>query len=93
MSFAELLAGALDAYRESWPPFFEWQRQGADFEIVELDVTVGADVAFAYALVRCGTPEEFAANPDNRLRMTIGLRKRDGRWVVTHEHHSFPMVD
>jgi ketosteroid isomerase-like protein len=83
----------IDAYRESWPPFFEWQRQGADFEIVELDVTVGADVAFAYALVRCGTPEEFAANPDNRLRMTIGLRKRDGRWVVTHEHHSFPMVD
>jgi ketosteroid isomerase-like protein len=56
-------------------------------------VTVGADVAFAYALVRCGTPEEFAANPDNRLRMTIGLCKRDGHWVVTHEHHSFPMVD
>jgi ketosteroid isomerase-like protein len=43
--------------------------------------------------VRCGTPEEFAANPDNRLRMTIGLRKRDGRWIVTHEHHSFPMID
>jgi uncharacterized protein (TIGR02246 family) len=83
----------LDAYRESWPPFFEWQRQGASFEIVELDVTAGADVAFAYALVRCGKPEEFAANAENRLRMTIGLRKRDGRWVVTHEHHSFPMVD
>ena len=83
----------IDAYRQSWPPFFEWQRQGADFEIVELDVTVGANVAFAYALARCGTPEEFAANPDNRLRMTIGLRKRDGRWVVTHEHHSFPMID
>jgi len=83
----------IDAYRESWPPFFEWQRQGATFEIVELDVTAGADVAFAYALVRCGTPEEFAANPDNRLRMTIALRKRDGRWVVTHEHHSFCATD
>jgi ketosteroid isomerase-like protein len=58
-----------------------------------LDVTAGADLAFAYALVRCGIPEEFAANPGNRLRMTIGLHKRDGRWVVTHEHHSFPMVD
>ena len=83
----------IDAYRESWPPFFEWQRQGAVFEIVELDVTAGADVAFAHALVRCGKPEDFEKNPDNRLRMTIGLRKRDGRWVVTHEHHSFPMVD
>ena len=52
----------------------------------------GADVAFAYALLRCGTPADFADNPDNRLRMTIGLRKRDGRWVVVHEHHSFPMM-
>lgn len=83
----------IDAYRESWPPFFEWQRQGAVFEIVELDVTAGVDVAFAYALLRCGKPAEFATNPDNRLRMTIGLRKRDGRWVVTHEHHSFCSVD
>jgi uncharacterized protein (TIGR02246 family) len=81
------------AYRESWPPFFAWQRQGAVFDIVELDVTAGADVAFAYALLRCGKPEEFAANPDTRLRLTIGLRKRDGRWIVTHEHHSFPSVD
>jgi hypothetical protein len=22
-------------------------------------------------------------------RLTIGLRKADGRWAVTHEHHSF----
>ena len=28
--------------------------------------------------------------PDNRLRLTIGLRKNAGRWTVTHEHHSFP---
>jgi ketosteroid isomerase-like protein len=49
----------IDAYRESWPPFFEWQRQGANFEIVELDVTAGADVAFAYALLLCGKPEDF----------------------------------
>jgi uncharacterized protein (TIGR02246 family) len=83
----------IDAYRDSWPPFFEWQRQGAVFEIVELDVTAGTDVAFAWALLRCGKPEEFEANPDNRLRMTIGLRKRDGRWVVTHEHHSFCSTD
>jgi uncharacterized protein (TIGR02246 family) len=83
----------IQAYRDTWPPFFEWQRQGALFEIVELDVTAGDDVAFAWALLRCGKPEEFDANPDNRLRLTIGLRKRDGRWVVTQEHHSFCSVD
>jgi uncharacterized protein (TIGR02246 family) len=80
----------IDAYRKTWPPFFEWQRKGASFEIVELDVTAGDDVAFAHALLRCGTPTELETNPDNRLRLSIGLRKEGGRWVVTHEHHSFP---
>ena len=79
----------IDAYRDAWPPFFEWQRQGASFEIVSLDVVAGHDVAFAYALLRCGTPEHFAADPDRRLRLTLGLRNEGGRWVVSHEHHSF----
>jgi uncharacterized protein (TIGR02246 family) len=83
----------IDDYRASWPPFFAYIGQGAQFEIEELEVTAGADVAFGWALLRCGKPEEFAANPDNRLRVTVGLRKVDGSWRVTHEHHSFPMRD
>ena len=80
----------IDAYRESWPPFFGWLRSGASFDIVELDVTVGDDVAYAWALLRCGTEDEFRKDPDNRLRLTVGLRRDGGRWVVSHEHHSFP---
>jgi len=83
----------IDAYRETWPGFFEWQASGAVFEIEELEVVAGGDVAFGYALLRCGTPEEIAAEPSQRLRLTVGLRKRDGRWVVLHEHHSFPHTD
>jgi uncharacterized protein (TIGR02246 family) len=83
----------VDAYRETWPPFFKWQAQGASFEIEELDVTAGDDVAFAYALLRCGTQQELADNPVNRLRLTLGLRREGGRWVVAHEHHSFPLAD
>jgi uncharacterized protein (TIGR02246 family) len=79
----------LDAYRETWPPFFTWQ-QGACFEIVSLDITAGEDVAFAYALLRSGTPDDLQADPENRLRLTLGLRKEHERWVVAHEHHSFP---
>ena len=52
-------------------------------------MTAGTDVAYAFALLRCGTAEEFAENPDQRLRLTFGLRKVDGRWLVSHEHHSF----
>src|SRR3954451_269277 len=79
----------LAEYRDTWPGFFEWQASGAFFEIVELDVTAGADVAFAWALLRCNTPEALARHPDQRLRLTVGLVRRAERWVVTHEHHSF----
>jgi uncharacterized protein (TIGR02246 family) len=79
----------IDAYRDSWPQFFDYLRQGAIFELVELDVTAGSDVAFAYGLLRCGQPEDFAKEPDARLRLTVGLRKDDDRWIVTHEHHSY----
>ena len=79
----------IEAYRETWPGFFAWQASGAVFEIESLDVTAGADVAFASALLRCGTPAQFEREPEQRLRLTVGLRRAGGHWTVTHEHHSF----
>jgi uncharacterized protein (TIGR02246 family) len=80
-------ARGIAAYRDTWPGFFAWQRSGAVFEIDELEVTVGGDVAFAHAMLRCGKPEDGAVEP--RLRLTLGLRRESDRWVVAHEHHSF----
>jgi uncharacterized protein (TIGR02246 family) len=80
----------IGAYRDTWPPFFEWQASGAVFEIESLAVTADTEVAFAYALLRCGTVSDLARDPEQRLRLTLGLRKTGGRWIVTHEHHSFP---
>jgi uncharacterized protein (TIGR02246 family) len=79
----------LEAYRGTWPPFFDWQRSGGSFEIDELDVTAGEDVAYAWALLRCATAEQLQRDPGRRLRLTIGLRKEAGTWLVAHEHHSF----
>ena len=83
----------IEAYRETWPDFFRWQADGACFEIDSLDVTAGAEVAYAHALLRCGTQDELRQDPANRLRLTIGLRRELGRWAVAHEHHSFPLKD
>jgi ketosteroid isomerase-like protein len=59
------------------------------FAIDSINVTAGSDVGFVWALLRCGTPHQFEREPDRRLRLTLGLRQQGGRWVVTHEHHSF----
>jgi ketosteroid isomerase-like protein len=82
----------LAAYRETWPGFFQWQTR-ATFDLLSLEVVAGQDVAFAFGLLRCGTPEELEAVPDRRLRLTVGLRKVDGQWTVLHEHHSFTARD
>lgn len=79
----------IDAYASTWPDFFEWIAGGARFEIVDLHIEAGADVAFAWALMHCGTPEDLAADPDHRLRLSFGLRRQDGAWRILHEHHSF----
>jgi len=62
---------------------------GAVFDIVEVDVIKGDEVAYAWALLRCGNEQGFAEMPERLLRLTLGLRKEDGEWAVAHEHHSF----
>jgi ketosteroid isomerase-like protein len=53
----------LEAYRGTWPPFFDWQRSGGSFEIDELDITAGEDVAYAWALLRCATASTGSGKP------------------------------
>ena len=64
--------------------------RGAVFEIVSLDVTAGAEVRVRDRAASLRNPGGAQQDPDNRLRLTLGLRKEGGRWVVVHEHHSFP---
>ena len=82
-------ARCLADYQATWPPFFEWLSAGAAFEIDELEVVGGDDVAFAWALLRCGSETELRDRPDRRLRLTLGLRRLDTGWAIAHEHHSF----
>jgi uncharacterized protein (TIGR02246 family) len=85
----------IEAYAQTWDLFFRYRRPGAAFEFRELAITAGADVAFAVAIVWCGP--HSSSNPRERdgflFRLTVGLRKIDGDWCITHEHHSEPAAD
>lgn len=82
----------LEAYRRTWPAFFDWQRSAeGSFDIAELNIIAGADVAFATAILQCASKESREKDPTPTLRLTIGLRKQSGRWLIAHEHHSFPL--
>ena len=84
----------LSAYRESWPPFFEWLRSGAMFEIVDLNGhrRHRRGVRVRAAAVR-HAGRAGRATPTTACASRSACARLDGRWVVTHEHHSFPARD
>jgi ketosteroid isomerase-like protein len=52
------------------------------YEIRDLAVTVGGDVAFCHSINHLAGALWF--------RSTVGLRKTNGTWRITHEHNSTP---
>lgn len=87
--FPPPLVRGIDAYERQWDFFFASPKGPISFVPSELAVTAGDSVAFASCLIHC---EGTSAGPVD-LRLTVGLRKIDGDWMVMHEHHSVPSVE
>ncbi len=83
----------LDAYKKSWDLFFSWSEDPVPFDVTEMNITAGHEVAFAVATMRCAEPGPDGKQKGLDFRLTVGLRKIDGQWTITHEHHSIPAVD
>ena len=75
----------IDAYKDTWKLFFEHNEAGPDrFRLSDVQVVAGDDIAYAHGLLTIG-------GGDAHCRLTLGLRRIDGAWKVTHEHHSIPI--
>jgi ketosteroid isomerase-like protein len=62
-----------------------------DYEIRDLSVTAGEDVAFCHSLNRLSaTPHGAQESFELWFRATVCLRKTGGAWRITHEHNSTP---
>jgi ketosteroid isomerase-like protein len=72
-------------YLDQWRLFWDAQGQG-QFDLSGLTVVAGEDVAYAHGLLRVGP----AGGEGFDVRLTVGLRRVDERWLVAHEHHSVP---
>jgi ketosteroid isomerase-like protein len=79
-----------ESYRRSWD---EWQpvTQGeAVFDLENLTITAGNDVAFAHSFIRCGGTLPDGKTFQDLVRATFCLRKVNGSWVIEHQHVSKP---
>ena len=78
----------IDAYRISWEQvFYNWYGDDGGFDVTELNITAGDDVAFCTGIINCSGTDK-GQKVHIKVRLTVGLRKIDGRWIITHEHHS-----
>jgi uncharacterized protein (TIGR02246 family) len=78
-----LQSRGLEEDKKTWELFFANSPGGpGSFDVTELQITAGETVAFCHAILEIS---------DSKGRLTIGLRKENGRWLIAHEHHSYPM--
>src|SRR5262249_37865479 len=75
-------ARGMAEYRKQWEIFFQFSALGdGSFDLYDLEVFAGEDVAWCQTMI---------AIVDLRCRLSLGLRRVDGQWMIAHEHHSFP---
>lgn len=90
-----LQSRGMDEYKKTWDLFFRYHKPSQAFDIEELAITAGEDVAFAVCIMRCGSGA-VSGPPEKRgflFRLTVGLRNIDGHWRIAHEHHSVPATE
>ena len=82
-------AGA-DALRKSLEAWFPTFRGPVGYEIRDLCIAAGDDVAFCRSLNRISGARTDGEETNVWVRATVGLRKIDGRWRIVHAHESVP---
>ena len=80
-----------EAKRRNWVGAFTAYEHLLGYEIRDLAITVGDDVAFAHSLNRISGVLKNGSRTDFWLRATTGFRKLDGNWLITHDHVSVPL--
>jgi uncharacterized protein (TIGR02246 family) len=79
-----------EAVRARAAEWLGWYDGPVGYDIRDLRITTGDDTAFALYLYRVTGTMTNGSKVDMWVRSTLGLQKRDGRWMIAHEHTSVP---
>ena len=90
--FAPTKVTGVAAYRKNYEMWFQCCETGpSSYEIEELDVVAGDDVAFCRSLNRMSGPNAEGKDEESWLRVTVCFERRAGAWKIVHEHVSVPL--
>ena len=81
----------VEAKMRNWAKAFEFF-QDVTYEVRDLTLTTGDDVAFGHAFGRLsGTLRNGAATSGMWVRATFCFQKIDGAWLIKHDQVSVPL--
>jgi ketosteroid isomerase-like protein len=80
----------IDAMRERASTWFSSFQGAIGVEVRDLTVSVSPGTAFVHSLNRYFGKLKSGGDLNMYVRVTLCLRKIDGRWMITHEHNSVP---
>ena len=80
-----------EAFRKVWEEVFFVYQGPIDYEIHDLTITVGDDVAFTHSLNRISGTLNTGQKTDLWLRVTACFRKINGKWLIVHHQNSVPV--
>jgi len=80
-----------DAFRKVWEEVFSSFQGPINYEIHDLNITVGDDVAFAHSLNRISGTMNNGQKTNLWLRWTACFRKINGKWLIVHHQNSVPV--
>jgi ketosteroid isomerase-like protein len=79
-----------DEKRDNWKDVFATYQRPLGYEIRDLKIAVGGEVAFAHSLNRISGTLRNGSEIGQWLRWTACFRKLGGDWRIVHDHVSVP---
>jgi uncharacterized protein (TIGR02246 family) len=80
-----------EGYRKNFEAWFSSVNGSIGYALEDLHVTAGDRTAFVHYVAHVQSTRTTGGKADYWVRVTAGFEKREGTWLVTHEHISMPI--
>jgi len=79
----------IEEYKNTWEQSFFNGTESGVYKVLEMTIEAGIDIAYCFGILQCSWNNNGVFE-DIKFRLTIGLKKLIGKWIIFHEHHSIP---
>jgi ketosteroid isomerase-like protein len=81
-----------DRYRQNFAAWFGSVKGDIGYLLQDVRTAASGDVGFCHHVAHVTSTRTTGDKSDYWVRVSSGLRKVDGRWLIVHEHISMPIL-